>query len=66
MNNKDTHPDLLTVYETAELLRVSPQTVRAWTRAGRIVVIRLSPSSIRYDRADVEAFLASGKAERAE
>lgn len=58
MTNEDTHLDLLTVYETADLLRVSPQTVRAWTRAGRIVAARLTPSTIRYRLADVESFIA--------
>ncbi|MCO6043346.1 helix-turn-helix domain-containing protein [Aeoliella sp. ICT_H6.2] len=57
--SSDSAPDFYTVYELAHLLKVTPATVRNWTRAGRLVSIRLSPASIRYGRHDVVAFLAA-------
>jgi excisionase family DNA binding protein len=37
----DTVPRLLTLTEVAGLLRVSPHTVRKWTRTGRLRPTRL-------------------------
>jgi excisionase family DNA binding protein len=34
-------PDLLTVEEVAELVRVHPETVRRWTRSGRLPSVRV-------------------------
>jgi excisionase family DNA binding protein len=34
-------PRLLTLLEVAELLRVSPHTIRAWIRRGRLQPLRL-------------------------
>ncbi len=34
-------PRLLTLLEVADLLRVSPHTVRAWVRRGRLQPVRI-------------------------
>jgi excisionase family DNA binding protein len=41
--------ELLNAIELAKQLKVSPSTVRAWARAGRIPVLRLSRKAIRFD-----------------
>ncbi|PIP61468.1 MerR family DNA-binding transcriptional regulator [Candidatus Roizmanbacteria bacterium CG22_combo_CG10-13_8_21_14_all_38_20] len=35
-------PDLLTVREVAELLRVSPLTIKRWGRKGKLPAIRIN------------------------
>jgi len=35
-------PDLLTVREVAELLRVSPLTIKRWGKRGKLVPIRIN------------------------
>lgn len=57
----DTVPKLLTLLEVAELLRVSPHTIRAWIRQGRLQPLRLcrrllfNPAEILRLLGDVEA-----------
>jgi excisionase family DNA binding protein len=38
----DDLPDLLTVREVAELLRVSPLTLKRWGKRGKLVPIRIN------------------------
>lgn len=45
--------DLVTADELAVRLRVRPDTVRRWARAGLIPSIRLSAKVRRFDPADV-------------
>jgi excisionase family DNA binding protein len=52
-------PDLLTVPETAELLRISISTVRAWVLAKpkpKIPYVKLG-SRVLFRRAELEAFI---------
>lgn len=61
-------PDLLTVREVAELCAVRPGTVYEWVATGRIPHYKLggtSASSVRFDRADVLAWLDAGRREAA-
>jgi excisionase family DNA binding protein len=37
----DTLPDLLTVREVAEVLRVSPLTIKRWGKRGKLPAIRI-------------------------
>ena len=46
--------DLLTVEETAAMLRVSPETIRRWLRKGELTGAD-TPAGWRIARADIEA-----------
>ena len=48
-------PDLLTVREVAELLRVSPLTIKRWGKRGKLPAIRInSRGDRRYKKEDIE------------
>lgn len=51
--------ELLTAEELAKRLRVSPETVKAWTRRGLIPSLRLSPKVIRYNADEVMRALSA-------
>ena len=40
--NLDSMPDLLTVREVADLLRVSPLTIKRWGKRGKLPAIRIN------------------------
>lgn len=46
--------ELLTIAETASLLKVSTMTVRRWIKAGRLPAHRIGPRTIRVVRRDVD------------
>lgn len=46
---------LLKAPELADELRVSVETIRAWTRDGLIPAIRIRPNVVRYSGQDVRA-----------
>ncbi len=46
----DNLPDLLTVSEVAELLRVSPLTVKRWGKRGKLPAIRINSRGDRRYR----------------
>jgi excisionase family DNA binding protein len=48
---------LLTAREVAVLLRVSPETVLRWTRAGQVPAIRLPGGALRYRQDELKAWL---------
>lgn len=48
--------ELLTAAELAARIRVRPDTIKAWSRRGRIPAIRITPKIIRFD---LDAVLAS-------
>lgn len=51
-------PDLLTVREVAELLRVSPLTIKRWGKRGKLPAIRInSRGDRRYKKSAVFALL---------
>ncbi len=51
--------DYLTVREAAELVGVSPSTLRAWDRSGKLVATRNPMNRYRlYRREDLEVLLA--------
>ena len=47
--------DLLTPFETAELLKIKPRTLRNLQRRGILPVIKLSGKIVRYRRSDIDA-----------
>ena len=49
---------LLTLLEVADLLRVSPQTVRAWVRRNRLHPVRLC-RRLLFDRREIDRLLES-------
>ena len=54
MNDDD---ELLTAEQVAIMLKVSAATVKRWTNSGDLDAERLGHRTLRYRRADVEAFL---------
>lgn len=53
----DSVPQLLTLIEVAEKLRVSTHTVRSWVRKGRLRPVRLCRRLI-FDPADISRLVA--------
>jgi excisionase family DNA binding protein len=53
---------LLTLIEVSDLLRVSPHTIRAWVRKGRLRPVRIC-RRLLFDPAEVSRFLADAKIE---
>jgi excisionase family DNA binding protein len=56
----DCVPQLVTLIEVAEKLRVSPHTVRAWIRKGRLRPIRLC-RRLLFHPDEIARFLAEAK-----
>lgn len=56
-NNK--HPELLTLQEACEMLKVHPNTLRQWDKNGTLPAIRISPRMRRYKKEDIIKFLQS-------
>lgn len=56
---------LLSPLEVADLLGLSAKSVRRLALAGSLPCVRLSERIIRFDLADVEAFIAARRSERA-
>jgi excisionase family DNA binding protein len=52
-------PQLLTLLELAERLRVSPHTVRSWVRKGKLRPVRLC-RRLLFHPDEVSRFLAAG------
>ena len=58
----DTLPDLLTVKEVAQLLRVSVLTIKRWGKRGKLPAIRInSRGDRRYKKEAVLWLLGMGK-----
>jgi excisionase family DNA binding protein len=50
-------PDLLTVREVAQLLRVSPLTIKRWGKRGKLTPIRINSRGDRRYRKEAILFL---------
>jgi len=59
MNKKNTKislddlPDLLTIREVAEILRVSPLTIKRWGKKGKLPAIRINSRGDRRYRKEI-------------
>jgi excisionase family DNA binding protein len=53
----DSLPDLLTVREVAELLRVSPLTIKRWGKRGKLPAIRINSRGDRRYRKEAVLWL---------
>ena len=54
-------PENLTTDETAEMLRIKPQTLRAWRHAGRGPRSFKLGGRVLYAESDVRAFITAGR-----
>jgi excisionase family DNA binding protein len=50
---------LLTPVEVAELLRVTPKTVRRWALRGRLPAVRMGPNTVRFAECEIASALAA-------
>ena len=57
--------ELLKTSEVAKLLRVTPKTVWAWHKAGKLPGISLPGRELRFRREDVEAYLSPTEPDKA-
>ena len=53
----DNMPDLLTVREVAELLRVSPLTIKRWGKRGKLPAIRINTRGDRRYKKDAVLYM---------
>lgn len=53
----DNLPDLLTVREVAELLRVSPLTIKRWGKRGKLPAIRINSRGDRRYKKEAVMYL---------
>ena len=53
----DNLPDLLTVREVAELLRVSPLTIKRWGKRGKLPAIRINSRGDRRYKKEAVLYL---------
>lgn len=57
--------ELLTLAETAQLLKVSVVTLKRWLRQGHLTAYRVGPRALRIRRTDLDALLSPAGQERA-
>ena len=56
--NNDSLPELLTIRQTADLLKVHYNTLRAWDKKGILKAVRFGArKDRRYRKADLEKFI---------
>ena len=58
-DSKTHSPDLLTVNETADFLRLKVSTLRAWILDRRVPFVKLGGKRVFFRRSDLEAFISS-------
>jgi excisionase family DNA binding protein len=61
----DDLPDLLTVREVAEILRVSPLTIKRWGKRGKLPAIRINSRGDRRYRKEAVLYLLGIQEKRA-
>lgn len=50
-------PELMTVAEVAEVLRIADETVHRWAREGKLPYVPMPSGLKRFRRADIESLL---------
>ncbi|MCD8485145.1 helix-turn-helix domain-containing protein [Candidatus Woesebacteria bacterium] len=56
---------LLTLSETAKILKVHPNTLRLWDKSGVLKAVRIGVKRTRrYRKEDIEKFIKEGKREK--
>lgn len=56
-----TWPPLLNIKQTAQILNVSPWTLRQWDKKGKLVALRIgSRKDRRYKKEDIQKILNEG------
>lgn len=56
-----TWPPLLTISQTAQILNMSPWTLRQWDKQGKLVPVRMGPrKDRRYKKEDILKILDQG------
>ena len=56
--NKIKFPELITLREAADILKVHPNTLRLWDKKGILVAIRIGEKKIRrYRKEDIIKFI---------
>ena len=60
---KDTEiPELITLKEACEILKVHPNTLRSWDKKGVLPAVRIGIKKIRkYRKIDIEKFIDNRK-----
>jgi excisionase family DNA binding protein len=61
MNGENQCFKLLSERSLAEILDVSPRTLRTWRKEGRLPYLRISRGTVRYDLSEVMAALDQKK-----
>jgi len=61
----DDLPDLLTVREVAEILRVSPLTIKRWGKRGKLPAIRINSRGDRRYRKEAVLWLLGIQGQKA-
>lgn len=58
MPRRSKNPELLTLKETCEILKVHPNTLRAWDKKGILKAIRFGiRGDRRYDKKNIQNFI---------
>ena len=52
--------ELITVEETAQILKVKETTIRNWLRTGKLRGTKISEIAWRIDKTDLDNFISSG------
>ncbi|MBE0448983.1 MAG: helix-turn-helix domain-containing protein [Actinobacteria bacterium] len=54
MNDK-----LLSLKEVADRLGLNPETIRRWTKSGKLPAVKLGPNTVRVKELDLQEFIES-------
>lgn len=59
---EDKIPELITLKEACEILKVHPNTLRAWDNKGILKAVRIGVKKVRrYRKEDIEKFITNSK-----